>query len=92
LRLVKGQMVRARNEQNEVAGVVIFASPQDSNPQSIMIGFTEATGIRCEDGGIAVTPVLALSIDYERETVEDLRGAEWEIDVADERVTYDDPE
>jgi len=89
MRLVKGQAVRCRNAENEVAGVVLLAS--DTNPQSVMVAFGEVAGIRC-GGGIAVTQTLALSVDYEHERIEDLFGAEWEIDVADERVTWDAPE
>lgn len=78
-RLTKGQQVRCRNEQNDVMGVVLSAS--DTQPQSVAVFLGEdAEGIRMSGGGLAITNMIPLIVDYEAETVADLFGNTWEID------------
>ena len=84
LRLTTGQVVRCRNEQNPepLIGRVLLAS--DTDPQSVAVFLeTESQGFRMNGGGIAISNMLPLTVDYEREIVTDLFGNEWEIDVAE---------
>ena len=73
-------IVRCRNRENDLMGRVLLAS--DTQPQSVAVCFGDAEGIRM-NGALAITNMLPLTIDYEKETAADLFGNEWEIEVAE---------
>jgi hypothetical protein len=77
---VTGQIVRCHNEENDVTGVILIASP---NGEAIVVEFSEPEGIRM-NGGLGISRTLALRVDYEAETITDLFGGAWEIDVGSE--------
>ena len=77
-RLAVGDTVRCRNHENDLMGKVLLAS--DTDPQSVGVCFGEAEGLRM-NGALAVTNMLPLIVNYERETAVDLFGNEWGIDV-----------
>lgn len=82
MRLTRGQVVRCSNAENTLMGKVLLASEGNDQVQSIAVCFGDVAGIR-NKGTLMVTNMLPLLINYKTETVEDLWGNEWEIDVAE---------
>jgi len=64
-------------------GTVALAS---KNGKSVAVDLDEGAA-RTGDGGMFIGPLL-LMVDYEQETVQDLRGGQWEIEVAGQQATY----
>lgn len=83
-RLTKGQIVRCRSAECSLMGTVLMVS--EGNVQSVAVRLDDIGAVRVNDG-LMITDVLPLTINYETETVSDLWGNEWEIDVAGERST-----
>lgn len=83
VRLERGLVVRLRRpgEDDGCVGRVVMASQGAGPLQSVMVLFWKPEVVRLGDG-LAITAALALTVDYDAETVTSLDGAEWEVDVA----------
>ncbi len=80
MRLAKGDIVRCRNDGNDVFGRVMLAS--GGNPQSVVVVSSLASDHIFRLNG-AITDFVALTVDYEQKLVTDLWGGTWEIEIAD---------
>ena len=84
MKLSQGQVIRCSNGHNSIIGRICLAS---ENGASIAVALDEDdVCIRMANGSQVIAPMLALSIDYESETVTDLFGNDWYVEVADEPI------
>ena len=80
--LSRGQYVRLSNPLNEPFTAFVAIASQ-TEPQSVGVIFQERTIRMSRDRGLAITAFLPLTISVEAETVEDLYGNDWYVEVED---------
>jgi hypothetical protein len=91
-RIVKDQLIRMSNALNPtpIVARVYLASDPFNNPQSLLVEFGQTVLIRLGDGSTATAPGWPLTVDYDRQTCQDIYGNTWDIDVT--AITSEGPQ